>query len=132
MISKYTQEMGETTPNLGFLIRHFREKRGWSRKQLADRLRCSETTIGNYETKPEVGVGLDIQMRIADALKVPLKVLRGGVMSEVENTEDECGIGMYRIEDFSEEELNPYRVQHVEKETQWPHVPTSTPTGATM
>jgi transcriptional regulator with XRE-family HTH domain len=132
MISKYTEDLGETTPNIGALIKHYRLQRGWSRRQLADKIRCSETTIQNYEGKPSVGVGLDRQMLIADALRVPLKVLRGGVMSEVKNTEDCCGPGLYRIEDFSEEELNPYRVQQVEKETQWPHVPISTPTGATM
>lgn len=58
---------------LGAEIRYWRERRGLSRKQLADRVAISATTIGRIER--EGPIDLPATWRIADALDVTMAVL---------------------------------------------------------
>lgn len=66
--------MAEINNRVGFNIRKFREKRGWSQEQLALEADLHRAYIGQIE-RGEKNIGLINLQKIADALKVKVQIL---------------------------------------------------------
>ena len=66
--------MAEINKRVGFNIRKFREKRGWSQEQLALEADLHRAYIGQIE-RGEKNIGLINLQKIAEALEVKVQTL---------------------------------------------------------
>jgi len=68
--------MAEINKKVGFNIRKYREKKGWSQEQLAMESDCHRAYIGQIE-RGEKNIGLKNLEKIAKALNVDIRRLIG-------------------------------------------------------
>ena len=61
----------------GDRLRHERESRGWTQKQLAEKARVPQETISRLETGKHRGPQIEVAVKLAKALKVSLDYLAG-------------------------------------------------------
>lgn len=80
---------------VGNTIAEFRTRVGFTQKELADRIKKSETTVQNYENG-KIDIPLSSLLAIAEALEVEPAVLVGG---EADDFGAEIVIRAYREED---------------------------------
>ena len=80
---------------VGNTIAEFRKRSGFTQKELAGRIKKSETTVQNYESG-KIDIPLSSLMAIAEALEVEPAVLVGG---EADDFGAEIVIRAYREED---------------------------------
>jgi transcriptional regulator with XRE-family HTH domain len=53
---------------LGLLLRLARQARGWTQRELADRIGCSLTAVRRWEATQYVGVRTETLMKVSEAL----------------------------------------------------------------
>ena len=78
----------------GDRLRQFRENRGWSRRELAQRAGIPQPTIGYLESGQRSGITVETARRIADAFGISLDRLVGDSVFGDADAEEEDSLAV--------------------------------------